>query len=614
MSRERLKMPRNVDTYAYSHSAPWLPYAVAPGAVLAALPTTLIAHEAWGASPWTAAGLTVGGIVVTGYTWLVGRPRGPIVRATATGVAGAGSVWVLGAVISSPIAEPWFPVWAIGGTVLSIVVGVQRAMRQGGTEAAETSALGDLGERVKALRDARIGRATVTGARASAAVEMPPGVPFSTLTAAREEVESLLDVRPGAVRTIPSPDSVRRGRIEVVPVDQLRAEIPWQGPSAPGRSIAEPIVLGRVEDGEPLQLWLPGDRAKQRNSTHLGVVGMSGSGKTEVLLNLCAEVLTRNDAELWISDSRKADQLPEWLRTGAHRFVSGPNASEALIDELPQIIRQRAAVLGKQGIKQWVPYCGLPYLVVVFFEAAGVLAGNGSFTDIAESARSVGISLIPELQRASHDRIPTSTRSNIGSWICLGVNDEGDAGMALDDSTLDAGAAPWLWKDQKPGYLYAELAGTDRSRWALPARSFIAASEDQRAAAIAPYLRKSAPEQAPAEEAEQNRAVNPDEPPDNVDPADPITAPAGMPRIQFDPPERVMTGQEALDVLCTHIQILAGAGVDILRPAELTDVLADTGRSRSWLYTALQQFARGDDALLEHAEHGVYRIKAPVYA
>lgn len=625
MSRQRLRLPRDHDSVPV---ASWLPYAVTPGAVLAALPTTLVLHEAWGASPWTAAGLTVSGIVVTGYTWLVGAPRGPVVRATATGIAGAGSVWVLGAVIGSPIAEPWLPIWAIGGGVLSIVVAAQRALRQGGTEVTETSALGALGDQVRALRDAKITRVKTDGARVTADIEAAPGVPFSQIAAAREEIESMLDVRPGSLTLTQSPDSTRRGKAVAVPVDQLRDTIPWPGPTAPGRSIADaPIILGRGEDGEPLKLWLPGDASKQRNNTHLLIVGMSGSGKTELLLNACADLLTRTDTEVWVTDPRKADQLPEWLRDGAHRFASGGKAVRATIEELPALIAKRAGILGRAGQKQWVKGCGIPHLTVFFFEAAGVLMDADSIVDVAESARSVGISLVFEVQRATYDRMPVSVRSQLGGRICLGVQQEDDATQALSDETRDAGASPWLWRDQFPGYLYAELPGTDRARWALPARSFVADSEKERAAAIAPWLRggQAAPQPSAVTADEEplepddiddpeppqtsNDAWNPEDPPDDVDPGQPLPETDPDARMSFGPPPRQMTPQEARAALRDYIRDLAGDGADVVRPAELADVLEETGRSGSWLYEALKALCEGPDALLEHTEHGVYRIR-----
>lgn len=630
-ARTKLQLPRDHDVPVTA----WLPYAVTPCCTVLAMPAALIAHHAWADQPWAAVGLTVAGAGMTGYTWLAARPRGPMVRATATGMTAAASLWALGATISGPLAHPWIDTWALGGLVMSAMVAVNRLMRRGGDEVERSAggALGQLGDQVRALRDAKVSALKTTGARVTASIEASPGTPFSKVAAAREEIESVLDVRPGSVKLVQSPDSTRRGQVVVVPVDQLRDPITWPGPTAPGRSIADaPSVLGTVEDGEPLQLWLPGDAGRQRNNTHLLVVGMSGSGKTELLLNLAADLLTRTDAEVWVTDPRKADQLPEWLREGAHRFSSGGRAVRATIEELPALIAKRAGILGRAGHKQWVKGCGIPHLTVFFFEAAGVLMDADSIVDVAESARSVGMSLVFEVQRATYDRMPTSVRSQLGSRICLGVQQEDDATQALSEETRDAGASPWMWRDQFPGYLYAELAGTPRTRWALPARSFVAASERQRAEAIAPWLRggQSPPPAAvvvasagpleaddidePEPPQTDNGAWDPTDPPDDVDPSQPLPEADPDAVMAFSPPPRRMTPAEAREALRTHVLLLADAGLEVVQPADLADVLEVTGRSGSWLYGQMQELCEGTDALLHHAEHGHYRIRTLVDA
>ncbi|MBQ1164278.1 hypothetical protein KBZ21_40495, partial [Streptomyces sp. A73] len=42
-------------------------------------------------------------------------------------------------------------------------------------------------------------------------------------------------------------------------------------------SITEALVVGRYEDGEPEQFWLPFDEETKRNATHILVAGMNGS-------------------------------------------------------------------------------------------------------------------------------------------------------------------------------------------------------------------------------------------------------------------------------------------------------------------------------------------------
>lgn len=626
----KTRMPRTASydgVTVHTVRLPLWPYLVTPAAASGLWVGTAGAHAMWADTPgWPAAGLTLAGVGLTALTWRAAAARGVVRQTVATLAAGAGSTWTLGAVIAAPWSRPWLDMWLIGAPAASIAMAVLRVLRSGDGHDHDGGTGAGLADAVKSLRGARVGRARVDGARATAPVTLEAGTSAADLAGERDSLASALDVAATAVRVVPDADSARRARVEVVPVDQLREMIPWPGLSAPGGSIAEPVVLGRMEDGEPLRLWLPGDHAAGRNATHVLVVGMSGAGKTELLLTLAAEVLSRADAELWMADPRKGDQLPGWLRTGAARTATAEADVEELLDALPGDIATRARWLGERGHKQWTPAAGrqgLPYRVVIVDEAARVVAGNPLVTELAESARSAGISLILGLQRASHDRLPTSARANIGGSLVLGVRDETDASMALSDTTMDAGAAPWVWGNTRPGYLYAEVPGVEPERWSMPARSY-GVDEAERAAAVAPYLPAAEPAQArPSRPSrtgadddqndEPNAALDQSEPPDDVDPSQPITIPPGMPRIPLGglrtPP---MGTQEARAWLCQHLEALYDAGVTSIRPSDLSDVIEATGRGGSWLNKELRRMAKsGPDSILEQTDRGVYRIRVP---
>ncbi|GAB3053587.1 conjugal transfer protein TraB [Micromonospora schwarzwaldensis] len=617
---------------------PLWPYLVTPTGSIGLAVATGLAHWRWGDDPTSvgaaAAGLTLAGTALTSLTWRAAAARGVVRRAVATTTCVAGSVWAIGATIAAPWSSPWSDMWLIGAPTASIAMAVVRVLRNGD---GDDAAGGGLADAVKSLRNAAVSRPTIKGAKASAAVTLDAGTSVRELAGDRAALASALDVPETAVRVIPNPDSARRGRVEVVPVDQLRAMIPWPGLSAPGRSIAEPIVLGVMEDGEPLMLWLPGDHHAGRNAAHFLIVGMSGAGKTEVILNIAAEVISRPDAELWLADPRKGDQLPTWARNGAARVALTEDDTNDMLEDLYTDITGRARQIGAHGHKQWTKGCRQcpRYRVVIVDEAAQVAAGNPLVTELTEAARSAGISLLFGLQRASHDRFPTSARANIPGSICLGVDKDIDAGMALSEATLDAGAMPWAWKNTKPGYLYAEVPGTDTTRWTMPCRSFVA-DEDHRAAAIAPYLggqpatepanpQPARPASRPRPEpdmdderdddpAEPNRAVNPNDPPDDVDAAEPIRIPPGMPRIPLGLRQPAMASQEAYEHLRGHLYDLHDSGVEFVRPGELGDVIAATGLGYGWIRKALGQLSTGPDAMLRKTDRGTYKIRIPTPA
>lgn len=638
----KTKMPRNAgyDGMATVHTVrlPLWPYLVTPIGAVGLAAGAAGAHAMWAGAPgWPAAGLTLAGVGLTALTWRAAAARGIVRQAVSTVSCVAGSVWTLGATLSAPWSRPWLDMWLIGAPTASIAMAIVRIMRSGSTgEPGEQPAImGGLADRVKELRDVKFSAAKVVGGKAVSEVTTAPGATFGELASAREELASVLDVPASAVRTIESPDSARRGRVEVVPVDQLREMIPYPGPSHPGGSMADPIVLGRVEDAEPLLLYLPGDPKAGRNSTHVGVVGMSGAGKTEVILRIAEEVLTRRDGELWVGDARKAGQLPAWLLDGAARVATTEPDVDELLDDLLDDVAQRSAQMGGHGHKQWTKGCPKcpRYRVVILDEAAQVAAGNRIFVDLAESLRSVGVALVVGLQRASHDRFPTSARSNIGAWICLGVLDATDAEMALSEETLAAGAMPWRWKNMHPGYLYAEVPGVEPARWALQARGFAPPpSEDDRARAIAAATGKAAPEPAaapsspatsaatvevedqgdePPVDDEPNAAWDPTDPPDDVDPAQPVTVPPGMPRIPLADDREPLRPEEAQRVLRQHLIKLAEAGTTVVKPADLGEVLYVTGLGGDWLRKHLTRLTLGSQPLLRRVERGYYEVLLP---
>lgn len=81
------------------------------------------------------------------------------------------------------------------------------------------------------------------------------------------------------------------------------------------------------------------------------------------------------------------------------------------------------------------------------------------------------------MQRASGNQVSTDTRASLGSSWCHGVRTEGDARFALDDDVLDAGAAPHVWKDKKPGYSYLVANGVPETFWATPLRDYLSGTD-----------------------------------------------------------------------------------------------------------------------------------------
>lgn len=614
---------------AWTVRVPLWPYLVTPILCLLALPGTWLGHRFFGtgdAAGWTGFFLALGCVALVLFTSWAARPRGAVMRGMATGNVIAGCAWTVPAVLNGPFHTVSMAAWTVGTLVLSAGVAVYRIMRQARGDQAGVlqGEFAELGDAVKQLKGVRFSRPVINGAKASTVVEMPPGRTFAEVAGVKPETASLLDVPATAVRTQPDPDSERRGTLSVVPVDQLRDVLRDPGLSAPGGSMADPIVLGKGEDGENAVLILSGDPAIPRNAVGvMGVVGTSGSGKTELILRLIREVGSRRDGDLHVIDARKGGQLPGYVKRLAKRTAYGIDAAEDILEGMPARVQARSDELGRRGYKQWEEGCGVQFETFVVFEASAVVARSSTIVDIAESVRSVGICVVLEVQRATYDRLPTSARSNMTTWVVLGVEGENDAEAALSEETIAAGARPWSWKNTKPGYFYLEWGGRLRELWASPNRSYIATDAEAEAmlaealgwepaapsAAAQPAAVAVVEDDQPAEE-RPNEAINPDDPPDDVDPSEPITVPAGMPRIEFGDDTPAMAPDEALAVIAARIDQFETAGRDSFKPQQMGGVIAATGMSASWVHKQLGLMCGGEQPRLRKTTRGTYRILA----
>jgi hypothetical protein len=451
-------------------------------------------HLQWHNSAGGAVGLTLASVALTGATWWAGKNVQTQRRVHSAVTVAAACTWITGAALAGPGAGPLPDAYLMGGPVLAVSWNVRQVMRRNPDAVSSAAdADGTLMEKVK-LAGAKIRRAEVEPNRVTAQLTLPAGeMTNDDVTRSLPNIASALDVAPTAVRYLPDPESARRGELVVVPRDMLAEVIEWEGPSNVGGSITEALVIGRYDDGSPLVVWLPGDPESGRNSTHLMICGMSGSGKGDGALNLLTEIMSRRDVIVWLSDP-KAFQDFAPLRAGLDWGVEGGAPTETMVTALQAVIPSRTRWLGQHGYRQWVAEAaeqqtdpahscrndgracgcpGMPFLVAWFEEAANTLRfmGEDAFTGAAQEARSAGIALVISLQRPSHDQLSTSTRASLPSVVCFGI-DNRDEGMALPPAALDAGAHPGAWGNRRPGYCYVVTPGVDEQRYSSPGRTW----------------------------------------------------------------------------------------------------------------------------------------------
>ncbi|MFB8034129.1 plasmid transfer protein TraB [Streptomyces sp. NPDC056004] len=450
------------------------------------------AHLMWADSVGAGVGLTLSAVALTSATWWAGRETSPQRRLHSAITVASASAWVTAAALEGPLAGVLPDAFLMGGVVLALSWNIRMALRTSDGAAATESADKGLLEKV-GLAKARIGRTEVEPNRVTAALALDGGTQTNDDVArALVRIASALDLPQSAVRYQPDPDSARRGELVIVPKDMLTEPQMWEGPSQPGGSIMDPLVIGQYDDGSPLVVWLPGDPKAGRNAQHFLIAGGTGSGKGDTALNLQTEILSRRDVIMWLSDP-KAFQDFRPLLPAYDWAVEGGSGTEAMVEALQQVIPARTGWLGKHSYRQWTPQAaerqtdpahscrpdgtacgceGMPYLVAWMEEAANTLRalGDDAFTGIAQEARSAGCSLIVSLQRPSYDQMSTSTRASLPSVIALGC-DPRDEGFSLPDAVIDQGAHPGAWGNRKPGYCYVVSGGIDPDRYAAPGRT-----------------------------------------------------------------------------------------------------------------------------------------------
>ncbi|MFK0117284.1 plasmid transfer protein TraB [Streptomyces sp. NPDC090994] len=469
---------------AMPHLPPWL-------GVGATGLAGVLGNWRWGDSAAAGVGLTLASGALTAATWWAGKSTSQQRRLHSAITVAAGSAWLTAACLAGPAAGPLDDLFLMGGPVVALSWNVRMVLRRNDDPSGESADKG-LMEKIGLAR-AQIGAAKVEPNRVTAPVALAAGEQTNDdMAKALGNIASALDLPTSAVRYTPDPDSNRRGDLVIVPEDMLADVVEWEGPSNLGGSIAEPLVIGRYDDGAPLVMWLPGDPEAGRNSTHVLIAGGTGSGKGDTALNLATEILSRRDVIVWFSDP-KAFQDFAPLREGLDWAVEGGTDTEVMVATVQEVIPARTRWLGAHSYRQWVPAaagqqndpehtcrpdgrpCGCPgmqFLVTWFEEAANTLRalGDDAFTGIAQEARSAGISLIVSLQRPSYDQMSTSTRASLPSVIALGC-DPRDEGFCLPDEVLAAGAHPGAWGNRRPGYCYVVSPGIPEDRYPSPGRT-----------------------------------------------------------------------------------------------------------------------------------------------
>ncbi|WP_433241462.1 hypothetical protein ACQPYK_36265 [Streptosporangium sp. CA-135522] len=295
--------------------------------------------------------------------------------------------------------------------------------------------------------------------------------------------------------------------VRVARRDPLKTAMHWQGPNAPGASMIEPIEgIGRYRDLLDLSLTLPyvaprTSDGEPKMQSHIGIYGMSRSGKGASGELLDVNIATRSDAILVVCDPVKADQQLGPIEAGADYVLNTAPKIRSFFHRLvASTIPTRAAILGDptrnrlgRRLREWEPGCGLSWVAVHVYEAAA-LFNNQDMTKLTERAASVGIEIIVEVQKGIHDRVDTNARSNMAAMLVFGTYDYDDAALVVPPALLELGVNPGAWQNKQPGTCLVVFPELPLARQAVPARFARHAPDGSDIeAALAEYMHLASP-------------------------------------------------------------------------------------------------------------------------
>jgi len=369
---------------------------------------------------------------------------GRYLAAATTVIAGGWLAWVTDAGV--PLHSDQFRLWLVGGGTTAACWSHWLHIHESGDEAGASKLFAKATAKAgwPGLRLIKASRADGT---VTAQIVHEDGMTHAELVKALPAVEAAWPggIPPGAL--LPTRNTAHAGRTDLVIADPraLDSPVPWAGPYRPGKSIAEPLRLGRWQDGTDVLVTVTG--------WHQQIMAMTGAGKT---LGACyaelGETITRIDAGVWAIDLGKGEQFLGAMRPALHYLAVTKDQAVWLLTQVEACLVARMDYLGSKGLGNWERGCGLRHMTLWIEEAADLFEqiGAGTIEDylfpLIRRARSAGVRVDYSLHRASYDQMPTFLRDMVG-LCCMGVKNDAHARFGLSPAQIDADCSPELWGD-----------------------------------------------------------------------------------------------------------------------------------------------------------------------
>lgn len=539
------------------------------------------------------------------FMWRASRSRRGFGRQHGVFTLASVGIWLGFAVLYAP----WHPivllVWIIFGLTIAASWNIRTAVKSEkrddpmgeffkhhGLDETKTTILENTKDRLKGIIQVKRGKNTIDDVQKY-----------------KTHLASLFKAPKNAVRIEPDRNDASKGRFTIVRRDLLNEIVKYE-PSFESTSANDKMVVGRYENGDNAEFNLHSERL---GAVHMLIQGMNGSGKSEFAKVIFARAFQHRNTAVIVVDVTKGNQTLNLARNGLNLVISEEQVAEALFKRFSRTIKDRADELGKLNKTKWDEESGLTFLYFHIEEASGLIASNPAFVKMMETARSVGIAITASLQRASHVAVDTAARAQFSAVVCFGVQDIADAGFALPDDVMAAGADPSVWRNSNPGYAYLVHPEVDRDMWTTPLRSALITDEELKEAAdsrtiepIDPITMKSLKDifDACNVESEQPPPVVSD---DNEEEEPKLESRYSDSFLAFGEP-RITTAlsyDEAVEILMDKISGFKAENKHEFQAPEISDVLENTGRSRAWLH---KQLARLVDEGTLTKEDFTYRI------
>lgn len=424
------------------------------------------AYDATKVATWC---VLLSAVLLSAVTWkLFGQRKGPFIRQHATITVVLGHAWLL------------FALWEdLGDWVFGIpsmyayffgagCIALSWSIRRWAFRAAE---IGEESNGFNPFEEIGLGNSRIDKQNSRS---VSGGMRFRLNLALGKTIENAKDARskiahlagvPRNLVHISETDTNVEGKVDIFiqEEDPFGHKISWAGPEMSGQSISQPITFGTYDNGFRPQVYLAGKDGG--SSQHFITMGMPGSGKSKAWQVIYGTVLSRKNVSVIFGDPAKGMQTGAPLAEGLEWFATTQKECEEQIKAVMRAIPARTDYLTSRGLSHWQDDCGLNF-VIFHLEEAARFSDADELIQAVEAARSAGICIVLSLQRATNDRMKTSTRYNLGGSMCFGVRDKRDASLALSEYTIKSGAEPHRFQDRYPGRMYLEALGIDSRMFA----------------------------------------------------------------------------------------------------------------------------------------------------